>query len=1005
MYRSSVPYYSSRTAGYSAGSGRSNEYTRRPDSSTLSSYSSHGSSYSSQPSSTTESLSGSSAPSANYSISGSTRGRATAASQESPRASGYSGSGRTSDYSRSTESARPAASSSAYSSSYSPRTSAVTESSTRPSVTYGASGTAGSGSTSTESPGRPTESSRPAVCSSYTSSYSSQPSTGSVSSSTRPSASSTTHGASGATSARDTSLAQGTPRTSAYTLSGRPYDYSRPTESSRPTGYSSYSTDSSRPVTSSRYSTSAAGSRLVSSAEGSARAEAERVRCGLLGDGVGGRANVISDKEFRDKNKALATSNQQKHAELLTTKDIELHKDENRRAHHTDKYEHSNLIVRRGQSFDVTLTFNRAYEALKDTIILQFVVGFRPQESKGSIIRVPVKLTKEYVYGAWSVVFAQVNSENVRLRVTPPADAVVGRYQFYVETKSDVPGTEKQPEFRYQYPEEMIVLFNPWCKEDTVYLDQEASREEYVLNDSGRIWMGTAKKNFGMPWNFGQFEDVSLNSCLWLLERAQLATAARANPLRVTRCISAMANFNDQDGGVLFGRWDGKYPRDTTPPTAWSGSVTILEQFWQRKNVVKFAQCWVFSGLVTTLLRAIGIPTRSVTNFASAHDSDASMTIDFHFDEDGKPLKELDDSIWNFHVWNESWFKRPDLPDGHDGWQAHDATPQETSYGVFRCGPASVKAVKQGEVYLPFDTNFVFAEVNGDRVFWEVEENGEMNVIRVDKKCIGKMISTKAVGSDQRDDITHEYKHPEGSIQERRAVEMAYKYSSRKDQAIYGLPTEDVKFSFELPDDVPIGKDVSVALKMKNTTYKSRTVRGKITGMIGFYTGIPCKDLKEEAFEVTVEPRQERSFVLDFPAALYLDKCEADGGLKVYVKATVKENDQQFASYDTVDFQKPDLNMTITRGEARVGKDFEVKLSFINPLPVKITGGQWYIETSGANPKSKKIPNSATVPEGKEVQTSFKLTPYRVGLCRVSATFRADMLSGVRGSGGMQVLE
>ena len=32
-------------------------------------------------------------------------------------------------------------------------------------------------------------------------------------------------------------------------------------------------------------------------------------------------------------------------------------------------------------------------------------------------------------------------------------------------------------------------------------------------------------------------------------------------------------------------------------------------------------------------------------------------------------------------MWNESWFKRPDLPDGHDGWQAHDATPQETSFG------------------------------------------------------------------------------------------------------------------------------------------------------------------------------------------------------------------------------------------------------------------------------------------------------------------------------------
>ena len=32
-------------------------------------------------------------------------------------------------------------------------------------------------------------------------------------------------------------------------------------------------------------------------------------------------------------------------------------------------------------------------------------------------------------------------------------------------------------------------------------------------------------------------------------------------------------------------------------------------------------------------------------------------------------------------MWNESFFTRPDLPDGFDGWQALDATPQETSDG------------------------------------------------------------------------------------------------------------------------------------------------------------------------------------------------------------------------------------------------------------------------------------------------------------------------------------
>ena len=43
---------------------------------------------------------------------------------------------------------------------------------------------------------------------------------------------------------------------------------------------------------------------------------------------------------------------------------------------------------------------------------------------------------------------------------------------------------------------------------------------------------------------------------------------------------------------------------------------------------VLYGQCWVYSGLLTTLMRSIGIPTRSVTNFASAHDSGNNMIID-----------------------------------------------------------------------------------------------------------------------------------------------------------------------------------------------------------------------------------------------------------------------------------------------------------------------------------------------------------------------------------------
>lgn len=74
-----------------------------------------------------------------------------------------------------------------------------------------------------------------------------------------------------------------------------------------------------------------------------------------------------------------------------------------------------------------------------------------------------------------------------------------------------------------------------------------------------------------------------------------------------------------------------------------------------------------------------------MTNYVSAHDTNASLTVDKFFSEDGEELTARDnpefgfDSIWNFHVWNDVWMSRPDLPPGYGGWQAIDATPQEAS--------------------------------------------------------------------------------------------------------------------------------------------------------------------------------------------------------------------------------------------------------------------------------------------------------------------------------------
>lgn len=74
-----------------------------------------------------------------------------------------------------------------------------------------------------------------------------------------------------------------------------------------------------------------------------------------------------------------------------------------------------------------------------------------------------------------------------------------------------------------------------------------------------------------------------------------------------------------------------------------------------------------------------------------------------------------------------------------------------------------MKAIKEGEVQLPYDTPFVYAEVNADEVVWLFEDGQVQEILAHNTSYIGKAISTKMVGSDERLDITSSYKYPEGA--------------------------------------------------------------------------------------------------------------------------------------------------------------------------------------------------------------------------------------------------
>jgi len=424
--------------------------------------------------------------------------------------------------------------------------------------------------------------------------------------------------------------------------------------------------------------------------------------------------------------------------------------------------------------------------------------------------------------------------------------------------------------------------------------------------------------------------------------------AERHDVVKISRRLSALVNVQDDNGllvifeflsgsgfsmvdqpnlasvtaGVLVGNWSGDYAGGQSP-SSWTGSATILQQWYNngKPRPVKYGQCWVFSAVLTTVCRCLGIPARTVTNFASAHDTHNNRMIDKYFDEDGKPMEHANsDSIWNFHVWNDLWFARKDLPDGRGGWQACDATPQERSQGIFQCGPASLVSIKAGEK-VDYDLDFLIGEVNADVIYHQVSQDGSSKIVRRITNHVGKTISTKAVGSYTRLDLTSLYKYPEGTAAERAALLGEAEGEANKiEEDVFDLQTAGV---------LEVGKDVGFVLDVKGKAGIEYEVRLVISATS--YNGGNRRLVKELSQKVvspatvplTASIGEYHDFLhdCDFPFEFSAFAC-ADGG-KVWV--------------DSKQVSLTPLELVVKAPtKLRSGERGTVTVSFTNPLDVAL---------------------------------------------------------------------
>ncbi|XP_029470621.1 protein-glutamine gamma-glutamyltransferase E-like [Rhinatrema bivittatum] len=680
----------------------------------------------------------------------------------------------------------------------------------------------------------------------------------------------------------------------------------------------------------------------------------------------------------------------------FTKIDLQLHS--NRSEHHTDHYHSQELILRRGQDCKATLTLSRAVQP-KEKITFTAETVTVPKST--------FPLSNSASPGSWSAVQNFSSSNTLTITISIPANAIIGCYNLIANITF---GQTSSPIQLGKF----ILLFNAWSPDDSVYMANEAERKEYVLNESGLIYKGNVGYITSMGWNYGQFQENILNVCLAMLDRSlyyqqekDTDCSQRNNPTYVGRVISAMVNSQD-DNGVLVGNWSDTYTGGVHPGS-WNGSVAILQK-WSNSGFtpVKYAQCWVYAGVTCTVLRCLGIPARTITNFNSAHDVDKNLRIDEYYDNTGNALDIGGDSIWNFHVWNECWFNRDDLGSTYGGWQALDATPQEQSGGLYCCGPMSVKAIKEGDVDLDFDGPFLFAEVNADCVIWMCYSKEKKERLLCNTKTVGQAMSTKAVGSNTREDITLNYKYIEGSAEERQFYEKAYEKicgtGPKNDSSPANAPVVPSRFSasdqseisgkFKLVEELKYGDDISLSLILKNLTSTAKNITVKITAASSIYTRRTLDEILKDTQSVALGPTEEKQLPLKITYSQY-ETYLSSGQLNVKVTAICEiEHGAKLWVEKHITLETPPVIIKLL-GQAAVNKPGKVEVVFVNPLDEEVTDCELLIVGSGLI-KGMVTEKKGSVKAKETLIIPVELHPTSAGRKQLSANFSCSKFLNIK---------
>ncbi|XP_050169790.1 protein 4.2-like [Myiozetetes cayanensis] len=673
----------------------------------------------------------------------------------------------------------------------------------------------------------------------------------------------------------------------------------------------------------------------------------------------------------------------------------------NNNNHHTEEISTERLIVRRGQPFTITVNFSAPVHNYLQRMKRTFLIAQTgPHPSKADEIQAEFPISSLGDQKQWSAALEEQDLCSWTLSVNTPASAPIGQYTLLLRASQSSHLLGK-----------FTLLFNPWCQDDEVFLPNEAQRQEYILNQEGVIYWGTENAAVAQPWDFGQFEEGIVDICFTLLclgEHHQGAKdpTQRKSPVHVCRAVAAMLNCNEFKG-ILAECEAGQYSNGT-PPSKWLGSSPILRQWIASEcRPVRYGQCWVFAAVMCSVLRCLGIPTRVVTGFTWAHNTKSSLSVDEYYDEDGTLLtQDKRARVWTFHVWNECWMARAELPPEFSGWQALDATCQEKSKGPSFCGPTPVHAIKEGDTEVDYDVCYFFAAINAKCQVWIQKADDTLKPAFGGTKYIGNNISTKSVGSERCEDITHNYKYPEGSLKEKEVLDKAYRNTKKLETATSSSSTQfsSIPIALEEPvnlfihlqssSSLQLGQDIPLSIEMFNHSGGEKATHLVVGVQSLHYNGVPISQLWKEDFHFNLQSNEVHNLRILVPNSW----CGKELGENHLLRLTAVLRDEDscyiYLAQEEISISDPLLTIELPKTMVQY-QPSTARISLLNPLPEPLEQCVVAVAGRGLIYRQRKYRlGSVQAKSIQELQIPF--TPTRAGPRRLTAQLTCPQLQNLK---------